>query len=163
MKTSVSIRVHPWFKTATVFLLVVSPRGLRADDDEVRFKAKTYAPGKSLNDAAYRAPAYAPRAGGAPAADTPLQTTSPGGRWTFFKRRQAEEPKRATDGRPAEATPYAQQKHISVPTVKANPLAIQEKKPFIASENGEAFTPAEKSGWKNPLLKPRQGIKEPAE
>ena len=149
---------------ASIFLALVAGGLLAADSDETRFKSRNYAPGKSLNDTAYRAAPYAPtpatKSVGAPAA----AEKPSGSRWRFFSRKPpAETPKPAANEPLAHATPYAQQKNISVPTIKADPRAIQEKKPFIASADNTPdapFKPAEKSEWKNPLLKPRQGIKE---
>ena len=149
-----------------IVMIAAAACSLQAADDETQFKAKPYAPRKSSGDtAAYRASAYTP-ARPATASAPAYESSAPKSRWSFFKRKPAEEAKPLASEKLADATPYTQQKHISVPTIKADPGAIQEKRPYIASESAKAaevFTPAEKSEWKNPLLKPRQGIKESAQ
>jgi len=126
--------------------LALCAGGLLAADDEVRFKARTYAPGKPSNDTAYRAAPYAPspatKSVGAPAA----AEKPSGSRWSFFRRKPADAPKPASCEPLANVTPYAQQKHISVPTLKADPHVVQEKKPFTSVAGEVPLTPAEKSG-----------------
>lgn len=142
--------------------LALSALCLRADDDEVRFKSRTYTPGKKVNGSTYRPSSYTPSRSLEPAA-APVKKTSSSG-WKFFSRKKDNAPATpAHNERLADSTAYTQQKNISVPTIKADPRAIQEKKPLITSNKdtpNSPFTPAEKSEWKNPLLKPRQGIKE---
>lgn len=138
-----------------------------ADSDETTYSSRAYAPRKSAGNAkTYQAPAYtparAPRTTG-----KPITTSASRSWWNPFRRTKtfAETPRAEAPLR-VEATPYQQQKHISVSTLKADPRAIQERKPFISSEKNApnaGFTPAEKSEWKNPLLKPRQGIKDTTE
>ena len=148
-----------------IFLAFCAGGLLAADDDETKFKAKTYAPGKPLSDTAYRAAPYTPspatKSVGAPAAPE----NPSGSRWSFFTRKPAEASKPAPGEQSAHATPYVQQKHTAVPTIKADARAVQEKNPYVSTDTAPdyPFKPAEKSEWKNPLLKPRQGIKEPAE
>ncbi len=140
---------------------------LAADSDETAYSSRAYAPRSSAGRAKpYQAPGYAPsrppRTVG-----KPLATSSPSRWWNPFHRNKTlEVAPSAKTPLQVEATPYLQQKHTSVPTFKPDPRAIQERKPFIASERNVSnggFTPAEKSEWKNPLLKPRQGIKDTAE
>lgn len=140
---------------------------IAADSDETTYSSRAYAPRKSAcNAKTYQAPAYtparAPRTTG-----KPITTSASRSWWNPFRRTKtfAETPRAEAPLR-VEATPYQQQKHISVSTLKADPRAIQERKPFISSEKNApnaGFTPAEKSEWKNPLLKPRQGIKDTTE
>ena len=135
-----------------------------ADSDETTYSSRAYAPRKSAGNAkTYQAPAYTP-ARATRTIGKPITTSSPRSWWNPFRRAKtfAEAPRAEAPLR-VEATPYQQQKHISVSTLKADPRAIQERKPFISSEKNApnaGFTPAEKSEWKNPLLKPRQGIKD---
>ena len=138
-----------------------------ADSDETTYSSRAYAPRKSAGNAkTYQAPAYTP-ARATRTIGKPITTSSPRSWWNPFRRAKtfAEAPRAEAPLR-VEATPYQQQKHISVSTLKADPRAIQERKPFISSEKNApnaGFTPAEKSEWKNPLLKPRQGIKDTPE
>lgn len=135
-----------------------------ADPDETHFKPKAYSPRKTLNDASYRASTYVPLDTSHPVGKA-LEDPSRFSRWNFFKsRKTAAEFKQAPDARLTDADAYTQQKHISVPTIKADPRDVPDKKPFKESVKkvGDAtFTPEEKPQGKNPLLKPRQGIKEP--
>ena len=152
-------------QTLIATLLVCSCGLYAADDDETRFKAKPYTSRNSQSDSkAYRASAYTPSRSSNVSA-TAFQPAPTQSRWSLFKRKPAGEAKQASAEKLPEAIAYRQQKHTSVPTIKADPGAIQEKKPYIKRDSDpfEAFTPAEKSGWKNPLLKPRQGIKESVE
>lgn len=58
---------------------------------------------------------------------------------------------------------FKQQRHIVVRSIPADPRKIKEKKPFISGvgkQRDKEFVAKEKSRAKNPLLKPRQGIKE---
>ena len=148
-----------------IMTLAVIACGIRAADDEARFKSKSYAPGKSQSDSkTYRASSYTPSRSSSASAPA-LQSAPYKSSWSLFKRKPADEIKQASAEKLPEATAYQQQKQTSVPTPKADPSRIQDKKPYIKRDSDpfEAFTPAEKSGWKNPLLKPRQGIKESAQ
>lgn len=135
-----------------------------ADEDEVRFRPKAYAPRKSLNDSAYTAAAYAPSEK-LRRENTRFDEPRAVHRWNLFKRNTTvTAAKQVHDAELTDAPAYTQQKHISVPTVKADPRDVPEKKPFEAPDKqitNAGYTPAEKPQAKNPLLKPRQGIKEP--
>ena len=143
------------------FLLLAAFAAHAADDDEARLKPRAYAPGKVLQDRTYRASAYAPSANPRPTG-TPL-TTSHSGFWGLFKQKRYDEVK------PLEAKPleeglaYKQERQITVPSMSVNPSVAADNKPFV--DAGEKLADAryqapEKSRDKNPLLKPRQGIKE---
>ena len=135
-----------------------------ADSDETTYSSRAYAPRKSAGNAkTYQAPVYTP-ARATRTIGKPITASASRSWWNPFRRAKtfAEAPRAAAPQR-VEATPYQQHKHIAVSTLKADPRAIQERKPFISSEKNApnaGFTPAEKSEWKNPLLKPRQGIKD---
>ena len=138
---------------------------LHAEDaDEVRFRPKAYAPHKSLNDRAYAAAAYAPSEKLRPE-NKRFEAPRAVSRWNLFKRNAATaEARQAHDAALTDAPAYTRQKHISVPTIKADPRDVPENRPFEAPDKKIAdtgYTPAEKPQAKNPLLKPRQGIKEP--
>lgn len=138
---------------------------LQAEDaEEVRFKPKTYAPHKSLADRAYTAAAYAPSEK-LRRETKRFEEPRAASRWNLFKRNTtAPEARQVHDAELAGAPAYTRQKHISVSTLKADPRDAPEEKPFKAADNkltDSGYTPAEKPQAKNPLLKPRQGIKEP--
>jgi hypothetical protein len=143
------------------FLLLAAFAARAADDDETRFKPRAYAPGKTLQDRTYRAPAYVPSDNPRPTG-TPLKT-SRSGFWGLFKQKSYDEGKRLEAKPLEEGLSYKQERQIAVPTMSANAAAATENKPFV--DSGEKLADAgyqapEKSHDKNPLLKPRQGIKE---
>lgn len=135
-----------------------------ADPDEVRFKPKSYTPRKALKDSSYQAASYAP-SGTARSVGQPLEQPRSAQRWNPFRRAATvTETKQVHEASLSGTSPYTPQKHISVPTISADSRDIPEKKPF--EETGKqladkAFSPAKKPQEKNPLLRPRQGIKEP--
>ena len=52
---------------------------------------------------------------------------------------------------------------ITVPSVSPDPKTVEEKKPFVSGvkqREDKTYTAKEKKEGKNPLLTPRQGIKE---
>ena len=121
-----------------------------ADSDETTYSSRAYAPRKSAGNAkTYQAPVYTP-ARATRTIGKPITASASRSWWNPFRRAKtfAEAPRAAAPQR-VEATPYQQHKHIAVSTLKNAPNA--------------GFTPAEKSEWKNPLLKPRQGIKDTPE
>ncbi len=149
-----------------IFLALIACTGVlrAAEADETPFKPRAYTPRKKLNDSSYKAATYVPPDTAHPVGKT-LEEPRSSRNWFFFKpRKQAAEPKHTTDAQLRDAQTYTQQKHISVPTIKADPRDVQEKKPFNEPSkklDNATFTPTEKPQSKNPLLKPRQGIKEP--
>ena len=147
-------------RTLTLLLLIAF--AAQAEDDEVRFKPKSYAPGKTLQSRAYAAPAYTP-------SENPRPTGSPAkaSRAGFWRR--LTQPK-YVGGTPLADEPsekgaaFRPEQHISASTLSANPGAAAEHIPFEDAGKKLAdagYTAPEKPREKNPLLKPRQGIKEP--
>jgi hypothetical protein len=133
----------------------------RAADEEARYKPKAYS-GKALSDRSYQAAAYQPSAP-TRSIGTPAKNSS-GGFWSRFKSKGSVEEPRLAGAAAVNAPAYVQEKHISVPTTPPDPSAVPEKKPF--DDSGKRVTDAtykapDKPTEKNPLLKPRQGIKEP--
>ena len=135
-----------------------------ASDGETPFKTKAYVPHKSVTDASYKASAYAPSRAPRPLGK-PFEKTGTASRWNIFRSgKTADEPKTAHDPVMADGPVYTQQKHISVPTIKADANDIPEKKPFEESGKKLAdlkYKPADTAPAKNPLLKPRQSIEAP--
>ena len=64
---------------------------------------------------------------------------------------------------PAASLPLRQDKQISAATMKAVPPSATEKKPYETgvSKTVKPYTPDNRPRPKNPLLRPRQNIKEP--
>jgi len=134
-----------------------------ADSDEVKFKAKSYAPHKALQDNAYKGSTFTPSSSqqsvGAPL-PAPKKSF-----WSIFSpSAHAPDDKPLQKAQEAKGDAYKQEKHISVVTIKADPKDAPEHVPFDASGKKVAdapYTAPDKPEGKNPMLKPRQGIKEP--
>ncbi len=145
----------------TAVLIATCPA--RAADDEARLKSKQYTPGKKLNESSFSGKKYSASDAkrlNAANYDKPAQESKG---WLFFKSKAADKGQPAKGDQLSESKPYKQEKHTVVPTIKADARAIEEKKPFVKSDQelpASIFKPTEKSDWHNPLLKPRQGVKE---
>ena len=137
-----------------------------AANDEARLKSREFKPGKTLQNSGYKAKEYQSARKQSAPGTTYKKKEEKNSRWTLFKKREMESAKPSPAAKLAANKPYKQEKHTRVPTTKADARLVEEKKPYI-KQKGELeespFTPAQKSEWKNPLLKPRQGIKEPDE
>ena len=139
-----------------------------ADDDEVKFHArkyhsrksggfKSYTPSKKQHVKTFHAKSYEGK--NLPAYRSKSNHEKP------FEVHQTEE---LPDlpvyvGETQDEKEFKQQKHIVVRSIPADPRKIKEKKPFISGvgkQKDKEFVAKEKSKAKNPLLKPRQGIKE---
>lgn len=137
----------------------------RASDDEVRFKTKAYAPRQTLRESTYRESVYTPSRNPQPIGSRVEPPSAPS-RWRLFDReKELVSPKKLADLPLDNGQAYTQQKQISVVTLKPDPQDVPENKPF--EERGAKLTDATytaKDGTreKNPLLAPRQGIKDPA-
>ena len=138
--------------------LAVSPA---IADRNVKFKAKTYEPRKTFEAKPYEAKPYSPRTGAVRAAPyTPART----GTW------KVQDDRRTAPARPfngdagtAPAQTFTPRDAPSVKTFKTDPADVQEHKPYEkkAPEAGhKTFTPPKKDDGYNPMLTPRQGIKE---
>lgn len=146
------------FRTSIILLLLAGAAA--AADDETRFKPKAYT-GKTLQDRPYQPAAYTPAAK-PPSTGTPLKPSS-GGFWNIFKAKGDEAGKHLAENTQAKDTPFVQREHISVPTMSADPSAVPEKKPFDDAGKrvtDDGYKAPDKPTEKNPLLKPRQSIKE---
>ena len=161
----------------TLLLLLASlcAAARAADNDEVKFKAKTYAPHRTLQDGAYSGKTYAPSSS-QPSVGTPLPEQKKSF-WSIFKpSAHAPEDKTLPKAQALSDTPtlqdlqapkegaYKQEKQISVVTVKADTRDAPEKSPFDKNGKKVADNPykaPDKPEGKNPMLRPRQGIKEP--
>lgn len=144
---------------AVVCLLAVTAH---AANDDARFKPKEYKESKRTANSAFKGKGYTPSKQ-KQASDSTYKRSKRAEGWSLFKSKRAERGEKLQTEALADIKPYKQEKHTVVPTTKADPRAIEEKKPFVKSEQelpAEVFKPAEKSEWKNPLLKPRQSVKE---
>ncbi len=137
---------------------------LCADDGEVRFKTKAYTPRGTASDQVYRAPAYTPSDAQRSAGAT-LDTPRAGNAWHLFRPRDSGKAAQRLHDAPAlDNEAYSQQKSIRVPSIRTAPGSIAERQPFEAADkklSDAGYQAREPSRDKNPLLKPRQGIKEP--
>ena len=144
-----------------------------ADDDEVKFKPQTYkprkdaAPSRVFSEKPYTvSEKTASRTMGTPL--SPSQTRQPEMKPLVTK--EAANSKSLEAPAPMEGDPFKsgdKQAHAS--TISPNKLAVTpEKKLFVVNTNKlhaakvpvKDFVPAEKPKEKNPMLQPRQGIKE---
>jgi|GEM_PF-1256146 len=151
-------------------------------DDKVSFKPQPYKPGKELNAKTY---AEKPYTSSDKAAARPI-----GGAWTTDQMKpftpataqpftaQPFSAKTPPDAKPfaapqlAPAEPYTHnEKQTYVPSITPPPMMDEkQKKPFVVKTpygawtnkalSAEMFVPSEKPKDKNPMLQPRQGIKE---
>ena len=150
------------YRILTLLLLCSCLNVARAGDDEVNFKPKSYVPRNTLQDRSYVGSTYSPACASKPTG-TSLEP-SKSGSWSLFSSKSPGlTEKNLTDTQEMKGEAYKQQKQISASTLKADPSAVPENKPFNA--NGKKLTDAnykapEGPREKNPLLKPRQGIKE---
>lgn len=151
-----------------VTLLLLLTCAARAEDDEVRYRPKTTAPGKTAQSRSYQATSYTP-AKSAPAAEAAAgkrpEPARPGF-WHFFQAKPAAQPARLADASPAASAPFVQRPPVTVPTITPDRKAINmdDRKPYVEGEGKLAaagYKPPDKPREKNPLLAPRQGIKEP--
>lgn len=143
-------------------LLLLACAARATDEDEARFKPRAYAPSKTLSDGAYQAAAYRP-ARAERGIGEPLKKPR-GGLWSLFSPKPLESAPALEEAPSAPKTPYAQTRHVSAPSMTPDPGgAAAEHKPFTGDKTLESagYKPAEKPREKNPLLAPRQGIKEP--
>ncbi len=87
------------------------------------------------------------------------------GRWWQFFRSRKPDPAAApfSGAAPAASVPLRQDQQISAATLKAAPPSVTEKKPYETgvSKTVKPYTPDNRPRPKNPLLRPRQNIKEP--
>jgi hypothetical protein len=153
-------------RTATLLLLLAC--AAQAADEDARFKPKAYVPSKPAQNRAYQAAEYAPGKALSAAAPATGKSAEPARHsiWSFFKAKPFENTPKLADAPAADAAPYAQSQQITVPTMTPDRKAINmdEHKPYIEGENklqAAGYKPPEKPREKNPLLAPRQGIKEP--
>lgn len=144
---------------ALLVLLLASP-SVRADRD-VKFKAKTYEPRRTFKGKTYEAKPYSPGAGAARGkAYAPVRTAA-------WKHQDAggPEPSRPFDGGAgaAPARTFTPCDAPSVKTFKTDPADVPERKPYVKNEpdpEHKSFAPKTEDGTYNPMLTPRQGIKE---
>ena len=146
-------------KLFLIFLLAAI--GTARADRDVKFKAKVYEPRNSYNAKSYEAKPYSPNGGAVRAAPY-----SPGraGSWKAREAGQAE-PARPFQGSKGDAPAqlFTPRDPPSVKTFKTDPADIQERKPYEKKApdlQANPFTPKAKDDGYNPMLTPRQGIKE---
>ena len=145
------------------FLSCLCLSAVRAAEDEVHFKTKTYKQSTALQNRSYSASAYAPAAVsqsiGAPLATPKAE------QWPLFSKKTSElSDKTLTDASTEKGEPYKQGQPISVPTIHADAKSAPEAKPLIDAGKKLAdgtYQAPKPSNEKNPMLEPRQSIKAP--
>lgn len=131
-------------------------------DDEVQLKSKTYEPRKTFSATAHRSAEYQTR----PSRTVSARQAEPqrGSWWKIFRSRSPSSVSTPLSGTAAaESVPLRQDKQITAATMKAVPQSVTEKKPYASgvSQTSKSYTPDNRPRPKNPLLRPRQNIKEP--
>ncbi|MDD4623316.1 MAG: hypothetical protein PHG71_08790 [Kiritimatiellae bacterium] len=131
-------------------------------DGEVKLKQKAYEPRKKLEASQLRTRTYKPE-DSRDLKTKPIKTRREGW-WNVFRSKKPESVSDPLRGAASvESTPLRQNKRISAATMKAVPQSVTEKKPHETgvSKSAKPYTPDNKPRPKNPLLRPRQNIKEP--
>ena len=141
-----------------------------ADNDEVKFKPQVYksrtdtAPARTFAEKPYTVSEKTAARSTGTVFTPPAQ---PRQRQPEMKPLVTKEPlnsKSLEPPAPMEDNPYVRgDKQTYASTISPNKTATAERKPFAASTNkvnDATFVPAEKPKEKNPMLQPRQGIKE---
>lgn len=142
-----------------------------ADDVDVKYRArkfrssregrfKSYQPSKQTECKRFEAKPFQPES----------EKSASWGRSFQAKPYVAEHPKELPDlpvytGKLQEDQDFEQKKDIRVRSIAPDPRQLQEKKPFVSGVKGREekhFEAKERKASKNPLLKPRQGIREVA-
>jgi len=140
-----------------------------AEEDDVQFKPKTYVPGKSGTFKSCPATPYRPSEKSASRSIGPVYDAKgkEASRDAFSPAtRELDAPAlKPSDPVPARAYTHTDQQTF-VATMTPDPAVAAEQKPFESKSGklrADPFTPAERPHEKNPLLRPRQDIKESGE
>ncbi|MDD4102498.1 MAG: hypothetical protein PHU80_07695 [Kiritimatiellae bacterium] len=131
-------------------------------DDEVQLKSKSYEPRKNLTHSKHRSRAY--QTSPARTLDSKQAEQTSGQWWKIFSSRKPEPVSAPLSGTASvKSAPLRQDKQITAVTMKAVPQSVTEKKPYETnvSKTDKDYTPDNRPRPKNPLLRPRQNIKEP--
>ena len=160
--------MHIWRLCRMVALVSCLAVSALASDDEVKFRArrfrsrrsaefKSYEPSKAQRIKTFQAKPYAGKMLGA-------------SRTKYYQERVYESRTRngvpdlpVYVGKMQDEKLFKQQKEIVVRSIPADPRKMKERKPFVSGvgkQKEKTFVAKEKSKARNPLLKPRQGIKE---
>lgn len=148
------------FSITLFFLFALALTGKA--DEEARLKQKAYEPRKNLVPSQISTPPY--QSADSRNIKTKRVKSRREGWWKIFSSRKPEpvaEPLRGATS--AESVPLRQDKQIYAATMKAVPPGVTEKKPYETgvSKAAKPYTPDNRPRPKNPLLRPRQNIKEP--
>lgn len=130
--------------------------------EPVEYRSRNYQSSKSLNQKTFTAKNYQRNK---EVTHKPYQST-PGFFRRLFQSKGATPTTYLQDVPPAQHEGYVQHKHTRVPSPAVNANQVQEKRPLITTKGDYAGNPFEanaKPERENPLLKPRQGIKEDLE
>ena len=154
-------------ETMLITALCLSVSAASGADDEVRFKPQAYKPGKELSAKPY---AEKPYTASEKAAARPVGEAMPAAQVKRAEVKPLAVKELSQDAKPfgaptpAQADPFKpDEKQTYVPTISPPNMAAMKKKPYMASTNKlghTVFTLKEEPKEKNPMLQPRQGIKE---
>jgi len=149
------------------FLFVAMTAFVLHADNTVQYKTRTYTPGKTASQKTFQEKPYSSsKAQTQRSYETEKSYTSDD---HLLRQKSAtdtpfESQKKAVESAPAEHTLYTpSEQKTTVSTMSANPAVVTDEKPF-ESQTGtlesKVYKPREKKPETNPLLRPKQGIKE---
>lgn len=157
--------------SSIVFLLVVmAPFDLRADQN-VQYTTRAYTPSKTSTAKTYDAKTY--QSSKSESAQRSYETAKPYA--TDYQQRQKnvdnhsfESQKDPVVSKSAKHELYAPQEdqQTKVKTISSNPAIVTDEKPFESQTGAlesKVYKASEKKSGSNPLLRPKQGIKEQGE
>ena len=131
-------------------------------EEDVKFRTRTYKASSTLDSSAYQSPSYVSQR--VRTTEKAPQNTRSQGFWQRFISRRSKESDVPLEAEPSvKTTPLKQGPPIRVPTIQTPAGLIPEKQPFVAADKkceDKIFQDKKTSEEKNPLLTPRQGIKE---
>jgi len=138
-------------------------------DNTVQYKTRTYTPGKTSSQKNFEAKDYQPSKA---RRQRDYETAKPYD--TDYQKNQKditdrpfETRKEAVGSTPAEHTLYTPSDNPTrISTMSANPAVVTDEKPFEAQTgtlDSKVYKFSEKKSVTNPLLRPKQGIKEQGE
>ena len=157
-------------KLSILMTVLLAAVAFASDKDEVEFKAlkykpaktmdaKEYKPAKTMDVKTYKEKVFAPK--DSPAISAPkIYGVKP---YSQQPDQHLDLPVYAKEGKTADDKAYKPGTPQKVLTIPADPRLVPEKKPFDdkgKKVEAKEFKPEEKPKTENPLLKPRQGIKE---
>ncbi len=157
--------------SARFFLCVAMTSFVLHADNTVQYKTRAYTPGKTTSLKTFEAKDYQPSKS---RTQRTYETEKPYASDADYQKSQKsitdrpfETRKEAVESKPAEHTLYTpSDRQTLISTMSANPAVVTDEKPFEAQTGAlgsKVYKAGEKKPETNPLLRPKQGIKEQGE